>query len=250
MDGKLVEGVEVGELLEDEVRLGDSSREGLVHVRHRFHVRQDLLRLGHVLVHLGALPFEPLQDKDHRVVVQDVPLDHTQLVQQLLLQLPQLHVLLPHRPEDVRPALLNVRPLLVEDLAQHLGLEGSGGDREVHHRDPAAEVRGEPRKGVPRHEQEHEFRGVVDVLVPEPDKGPAPRLLQLLVQDGVQDGVHLLDVVDEERGAEADGRGKGLDEGRVKEGGLHDLVRLVLLENEPRGLTAGVDDEWKPLEPV
>lgn len=63
------------------------------------------------------------------------------------------------------------------------------------------------------------------------------------VEEGVEDGVHLLGVVDEEWAAEAEGALEGLGEAGVQERGLGDRLAAEVLHEELGGLARGVDKE-------
>ena len=76
-------------------------------------------------------------------------------------------------------------------------------------------------------------------MVAQGDEDPSPGALELAVQYRVEDGVIVLDVLDQEGVAEAESRLQVLPEGVVQKRSLGDLLVGILVEDELGSLSQG-----------
>ena len=84
-------------------------------------------------------------------------------------------------------------------------------------------------------------------LICERDEDACAGAPELPIEDGVEDGVVVLDVLHEQRVAEAQGRLEVLAERVVEEARLGDLAVGVLLQDELGRLPRRVDDQRVPV---
>ncbi|KAH6607744.1 hypothetical protein Trco_004057 [Trichoderma cornu-damae] len=245
---KLVEVVDVVQLLQDgedgAARLGDDA----VLLRDLLHLGHDALRVAHLVRDVRRLRLQRLQRLDDLVVVQDVAAGLVEGLQQLLLQLPQMDLELALQLDEVRAPLVHVGALRLEHVVERLGLEAALGDREVDKGGAAADVRRERGRRVSGGEVELERRREVNVLLAELDEDAPAGSLVLLVQDVVEDGVQVLGVLDEDGVAESQRALELLREGVVQEAGDGQAAVLALLLQELRDPSGRVDDERVAVE--
>ena len=97
--------------------------------------------------------------------------------------------------EQVRPLLVNVGSLGLEDPVQALHLERGSGDGEVDDGDSGANVRRELDGGISGRQENGEGRRQVDVLVAQGDQHPTSGPLQLTVQHRIQYRIVILHIL-------------------------------------------------------
>ncbi len=233
-----------------EVDGGAGLGEGQVLADHGLDLLHDLVGLGHLAADLARLRLERLQAADDRVVVEDLALGVVERLEQVLLEVPEPHLELALHAQQVQALLLHVRPLALEHLVQALRLQAGPGHREVDEGDTRADVGRELDGGVARGQEHGEHGREVDVLVAERDEDAAARAPDLAVQHRVEDGVVVLDVLDEDGVAEAQRRLQVLAERVVEEGGLGYLAVFVRVHDELGGLARRVDHQRVAVEPL
>ncbi len=144
-----------------------------------------------------------IQRGDQFLVLQNIALTITELIQQLVLQAPQ-----PLRKLDLPLHLLlalglNLGPLHADKQIQTLILERAGRDHKIHKSDPAADIGREAGVLIPRGHEELEARLKVDFLVADADERAAALLEDLLVQHAADNLINRLHVLHEQRLSEA-----------------------------------------------
>ena len=150
--------------------------------------------------------------------------------------------------DEIRSFLIRVGSLHLEDLVERLALKTRSGHGEVDEGDSTADVWRELDRRIPCREEHGEGGREVDVLGSESNKNSSSCPLDLLVQDGVEDGIEVFDVLDENRVSESKSTLEVLEERLVEETRDGDLPILVLVEQERCSLTGGIDDERVSVE--
>mmetsp|Transcript_21789 Transcript_21789/g.58699 ORF Transcript_21789/g.58699 Transcript_21789/m.58699 type:complete len:882 (-) Transcript_21789:1846-4491(-) len=244
-EGELVHVIEALEVHEGEKDGGAAHGHRAVDVALLVEGHLELGGLGEGLGDGGGLCLGLLEGLDEGQVLEDVARARGELVEELLLELLELHLELLLLLQELALVALELRLLVLDSQAQELALEPATRHREVNEGHERRRVWRDRGRLVARGEHEAEAVVEVDLLVPHLHHPARALAHEVASEKGHEDALHRVHLLHHERLAEAHGELEGRGEARlVGRHCLHRLAPRLEVLDQPRGRLAGrVDDE-------
>mmetsp|Transcript_20729 Transcript_20729/g.31813 ORF Transcript_20729/g.31813 Transcript_20729/m.31813 type:complete len:251 (-) Transcript_20729:10750-11502(-) len=196
---ELIQEVDRRQAVKREEDAGRHVSQGLVLFGHLLDLMHGFISLLDLLSDLLGLLLESLECLDELVVLKDVTFGFSELVEELVLKLSEFDTELTLELNDVVSLLVDFRALFLEEDVQALVLQTRRSHGEVDKGNSRAEIGCKHSVGVTSDHVQSELVRVVDFLISNSDEDTSTSFLNLLVEDAVEDGVNLLDVLDHKR---------------------------------------------------